>query len=548
MLKNSSKKKSSIGFSVGNNVVVLAVFLLTSYPMYTNDLDVMMQAALYGVGNGVQTAHILFSNILIGGFLKLLCAAVPSVAWYTVLQYVVVFLSLTQIGVIFLSKKMNKSGLIIYNILIIFLGYECYMRPSYLKTAALLAASGMYLLWDALKKDKCHFIRLLVVIVELVVASMICWRATLISAVFAVFGMLLFTVIQDIALLGKIRFWVQLMVVLIVTTASGLLFKNYDDSQYTDEQYKLAAEYRNSIERIAGFEYIDYTKELASEVGLEKEAHFHCLMNGLYISKDNKALDVIEQLAGMRKDLSGENILKFFRKIPVALFYVGMFYCWLIFFVLVGVSKIGNKKGILGAAVIHLISCTFVVYFMNLWGRQTAEIVVLIPLCIAIFMMSENISFEDKKKVGMYLLIMSIVLYGRYSNYIITYATDMTMEEELDSKYLYDEKTVSKKNKLSDDELVVGVDTNGEEVKYDNRVHLIDLNAFLKRFPAFTIYPSKLCERRPMIVANGAYGMYSGFTSYTNVPSVTEENDFEWVVGSGKVWKLLINYDESESE
>lgn len=548
-IKNILKDKSkNIWIAILCNVILLGFFLLIAYPMYTNDLDVMMQAALYGVGNGVKTAHILFSNVLIGAFLKVLGTVAPKIAWYTVLLYMINFLSLTQIGVAFLKERVKKSSIIIYNILVVFLGFECYMRPSYLKTAALLTGAAIYLLFSVLISGKLCVLRSILVILELTMASMISWRATIISATIVGIGMMLVILWRDLKNFKKVFFWIQLSVVLVASVILGLCLKKYDDSQYREEQYQMASEYRSSVERLTGFEYIAYSEEMLDELGLENKTHYHHIMNGVYISKDNKALEIIKKLASKTREVNGTNILEYFRTFPISLFYVGMFYCWLILFVFIAVSKKKSKKRLLVIFVLQLILSTLVLYFMNLWGRQPAEIVALMPLCLSVFMECDDITFEDTKTVCVYLLVMSVILYGKFSHYIVTYVTENTTAEELDAYYLYDEENVSKKDRLEPQELIAGVDSDGEEVQYDNRVHLVNLNEFLKRFSAFTVYTPSLCERHPMIVANGAYGMYSGFTSYTNVPSVTEEDDFEWVVGSGKIWKLLINYDESESE
>ena len=456
------------------------------------------------------------------------------------------FFGLTQIGIVFLKDRINKSSIIIYNILVVFMGFECYMRPSYLKTAALLAGAGIYLLFYVLSSDKLFVFRSILVILELTIASMISWRSTIISATITGIGMLLLMLQRDLRDFKKVVFWIQLSVVIVASVVLGLCLKKYDDSQYRDEQYQSASAYRSSVERISGFGSVTYTDELLDELGLDKETHFYHIVNGVYITKDNKALDITNKLAGMKKEIDGENILTFFRTVPISFFYIGMFYCWIILFVFIAVSQKKNKKRLLIVSALQLILSILVLYFMNLWGRQPAEMVALMPLCLPLFMACDDITFEDAKTVGVYLLVVSVILYGKFSYCVVTNVTENTMAEELDEYYLYDEEKVSKKDRLKARELIAGIDSNGNEVQYDNRVHLVNLNEFLKRFPAFTVYPSKLCERRPMIVANGAYGMYSGFALYTNLPTITENDQYPWVLGDGKVEKILINYDAKE--
>lgn len=538
--------KNNVWIPILCNAVILVIFLLIAYPTYTNDLDVMMQAGLYGVGNGVKTAHILFSNVLIGVLLKILCTVAPKIAWYTVFLYVINFLSLTQIGVAFLKDRVNKTSVILYNVLVVFLGFECYMRPGYLKTAALLATVGVYSLYSILRSGEICIFQSILVILELTVASMISWRATLISVIIAGVGLFLFILLRDAKLLKEISFWAHLSVVLVLSVLLAVGFKKYDDTQYKEDQYQMASEYRSAVERLTSFEYIAYSDDMLDELDLEKETHYHHIMNGVYISKDNKALDITKKLASMKREINGTNILGYFRTIPISLFYVGMFYCWLILFVFIAVSQRKNKKKVLIGAILQLILSILVLYFMNLWGRQPAEIVALMPLCLSLFMVCDDITFEDTKTVGVYLLVMAVILYGKFSHYVVTNVTENTMAEEWDAYYLYDEENVRKKDKPDEQELIAGVDAGGDEVKYDNRVHLVNMNEFLKKFSAFTVYTPALCEQHPMIVANGAYGMYSGFAAYTNLPTVTENDKYPWILGDEKAWKTLINYDKQE--
>lgn len=92
------------------NVLALVVVLLIGAPHYEYDMDVMMQAQLFSISGTWSTGMIAFSNIYVGRFLKLLCEFMTGVNWYTVFLYVLTFMSLWEIGRLFLTRNSSRIG------------------------------------------------------------------------------------------------------------------------------------------------------------------------------------------------------------------------------------------------------------------------------------------------------------------------------------------------------------------------------------------------------------------------------------------------------
>ena len=74
------------------NAIVLVLVLLTGAPHYEYDMDVMMQAQLFDISGAWPTGMIVFSNLYLGRFLKLLGQWMTGINVYTVFQYVNTFL------------------------------------------------------------------------------------------------------------------------------------------------------------------------------------------------------------------------------------------------------------------------------------------------------------------------------------------------------------------------------------------------------------------------------------------------------------------------
>lgn len=128
-------------FPVVMNVIVMFLLMLLFYAKYNSEMDVFMQTLLYGTsGTGTPMSHLVFINVIAGGVLDLLIKIAPGVAWYTVMHYAGTLAALISISYVFVNRYgKTRVCKILATVISIFVGYECYITPMYMKTTILLA-------------------------------------------------------------------------------------------------------------------------------------------------------------------------------------------------------------------------------------------------------------------------------------------------------------------------------------------------------------------------------------------------------------------------
>ena len=181
------------------NIIVLFVLVLLFYPRFQSKADIMMQSILYGVANQKASSHLLFSNILIGYLLKGLVSVLPHCPWYTIFHYFCAFLALW--GISYVTMKQNKGymGIVIAAVVEIFLGYECYIMPGYIRTAALLSAAGGYLIFYYIRQESRKFSIAIAGAGLCILGSMVSFR---VFAIGTAIGVLLFLI--NYMILGQV--------------------------------------------------------------------------------------------------------------------------------------------------------------------------------------------------------------------------------------------------------------------------------------------------------------------------------------------------------
>lgn len=143
--------KSYINISIIINICIILVLPLIAYPRYEQNIDIMMQTMLYNIVGQESSSYVLFMNVIFAKFIKILIETFDGVAWYSVIQYIFIFISLTSISCLYLRKEDGKLRRTILSVFLIFVGYECYIRPSYMKTSAILCIAGVFLLSAAIE-------------------------------------------------------------------------------------------------------------------------------------------------------------------------------------------------------------------------------------------------------------------------------------------------------------------------------------------------------------------------------------------------------------
>lgn len=412
------------------NIIVLFVLVLLFYPRFQSKEDIMMQSILYGVANQKASSHLLFSNILIGYLLKGLVSVLPHCPWYTIFHYFCAFLALW--GISYVTMKQNKGymGIVIAAVVEIFLGYECYIMPGYIRTAALLSAAGGYLIFYYIRQESRKFSIAIAGAGLCILGSMVSFR---VFAIGTAIGVLLFLI--NYMILGQV--WGRLkrygMLILIVMVVSGGLFF-VDRYTYHSQDYLAdASEYRNSIEQILGYGYPDYQEEYGSELDLS-EKEYTLLVNGIFAPKQNEDLNKLQYISQDVFGISFSKVNSFFKEIPIGLFKTGMFYCCLISgSILIFSQKTYWKYVVINAVVVMNLALLSLFLWVGI-GYSWVYAIVFYPVCIFMLMGIRDIHKMRPQYLAVAFVLAGLVLYNLFSSTLIGSINEENIAQVLEER------------------------------------------------------------------------------------------------------------------
>lgn len=493
------KRHDAIVYSFFINAIVMVMFLFMFYSKYQNQSDIIMQSVLYGVSEtGIASAHILFSQYLLGSILKVLFDCIPSIAWYTIMHLVASFSALVVIGCVTLSRNRTKFGKIITCITLCFLGYECYVLLGYMKSAAILGTAFIYLWTYVIEKEL--FSKRYIIVCGLLAV----WSSLLSIKVFAVIvviGIVLLVIYcVNRGLLKK--HWKRNIIffVTVIIVCLGIYGIDYI-SYYNQDGYELELEYRDEFEKVLSFGAPDYDEDVAQTLNIDSSNTYNYLKNNLFINGNESVYETIEEMATMKKDISLKSINTFFKSVPISLLSVEMFYCWLILSVLILITADRESKKIVLYSFIVLVVVFFLFYLLNALEKVWVSNILLIPLVVHLLMAFHNIESKMNNSIIIYIFVMFFVLYSNFSKDITT--------------------------SIRNDDISLAFQNLDENEKY-----YIDLNNYFQQFSVYKVYPRAVCVNKNICTINGIYSFIYGFESSNCVDELDETANSKWLYNS----------------
>lgn len=146
-------KKNIIKSFIINITFLLLVILFCDMKYEVSD-DYIVDAVLSGAFGGGYDAHLLFSNIIYGYFLKFLYTYTSGISWYFVCQIIWCFLALWAITFVLLEHNQNRMGMILSLLTVSILSDDLYILVQFTKTASVLLFAGGVLFLHGIWSEK----------------------------------------------------------------------------------------------------------------------------------------------------------------------------------------------------------------------------------------------------------------------------------------------------------------------------------------------------------------------------------------------------------
>lgn len=335
------RQTSTVWFACVFNLTVLVLMLLILRPGYETNDDISISMIANGAW-GVRDMHVICQNYLLGKLYNLFYTVGHGmIPWYAVLQYTFVFSALTTVTCVLFRRLQSEQAFLVNGILLLYFGYECYIRMQYTKTAGIMLGAGAFLLFYEMEKEKIRWKAVVWGILLAVTGSLYRFEETAVCCV----------LIAGIGLyfLLNLKQWGEqkrkrLLTMLGVFGLTGILMVGcelMDQRLYASDpdwdtfmQYN---EYRSNLTDYSIPAFADFEEEY-KKMGINKTA-YKIFRTGLnFYDPDVYSLDTLKKMDELRprNNLSralAENFLKEFPvgyvKITVFLGFLLLAFLWL---------------------------------------------------------------------------------------------------------------------------------------------------------------------------------------------------------------------------
>lgn len=322
------------------NTLVLILLFLFFKPVEKSD-DYYLGEIAYGAFSGKYDVHLVYNNIILGYLIKGLMILFPNVAWYTVLQVIFIFCAFSILTYYLLKMKTERNIRLLIYFFLGWFGYECYIKITFTKTAAVLVATGVFMLFKAIENRNKIWIYI-VGFAEIFVG--ILYRRAIVSSVLGIMiGICLIDLIKQRKkhrVLCK-RVIIYLTSILIILGVSKLA-ANLNGYLYSLEegwnQYYHLNYLKGAIVDYTSNNY-DTNAEEYSAIGVSENDLAMIYNNDLYdfdyLSEDlvNKIISIAqtEKQSGEIKEIfKFQNIQDFFKTVPIAYIRLASFGCFIL--------------------------------------------------------------------------------------------------------------------------------------------------------------------------------------------------------------------------
>ena len=314
-----------------NVLIVLVCFFVFSPVFETND-DNGLIAIASGI-RGVRDPHIVHTNYLVGRLMTALYAAVPEIQWWSILQFFLMFASFALVTYIFIRRDTGIAKVLFITAVISFFAYEGYVRIQYTKTAGIISAAGLMLVFYGLLKDKPEK-RFIIPGMLLAIAGSF-YRIQQFACIVAVFAaMVVYAVMYYAQNFEKPKKHIVTAVAvgaILLLAAGGLRF--YDRGQYKDPDWAAYLEfdkYRTEVLDYDVPEYDEYTEEY-NAAGIDETA-YKLMKSWTFEDSEKFTADTFKQIAEFRekKAINAAFVMSFIRKLAKGLLNEATFLCFAI--------------------------------------------------------------------------------------------------------------------------------------------------------------------------------------------------------------------------
>jgi len=396
-IKDSYKNTMFVAFAY-NLVFMVLILLFCNVSFETND-DKGMANIMYGA-TGDYDAHLVFINVFVGAILKGLIQIFPTVPWYPILMYVLMFVAFTIITYILLKKNFFWGTLFSSGILI-FYGYNFYTLLQFTKVSGIATFAGILLLFFALEENKLNWKPIVLAMIMLLFG--VSYRFNMFCMIFIIMsGYGVYFVIRNL----RMREYQKIIKCVVVFVSAILLcfsLRILNSAIYAgNEEWSAYRTFNTNRALLLDYGFPTYEENVELYAALNiTEDDLALYKSWDFADPDKFNIDTVKTLVQekVNPDITIEYIKSFFVWFPLSM----LKYKWIsAYFIIIIASLIINKKNILWIAYELIMLCALQFYFFfngrYLMNRVDICLFVGLTTLLAVVILDRVPAVDDKMK------------------------------------------------------------------------------------------------------------------------------------------------------
>lgn len=453
------KKPCYLLFIILVNIVVLGVLLLLFEATGKSD-DYDMANALFGGIAGETSPFILYINPLLGYVLQFLVNIFPSVSWLYITEIFSIFLSFCIISWILLKKNNIQKFYLFYSVLMLFAGYEFYIRITFTKTAGILILTGfLYILYAI--DEECQKTRIIGGMMLILLGTL--WRTGMLDLIieifFSAFIAFLITSIKKGDKKIVVRTFTFIIVVIILLISGELIGRSRNFFYERDQEWKEYLSYNSARSALFDYGMPDYDtyKEEYNNLGVSKNDYLLWSKTANIADPDVLSVDMMKKIRSIKQDEENSSSIRTFWQASQNLldYLLGntMFYlliCCIVLLILCGEKR---KRIIIAPLCICLL---FAYYYMYFRGRTQHHVDACIILAAAVILLyygsnTKKTCKDTLMKIGLHIGLIFIIFINKFYEDITTSSYLGPSYADYKSERVQVQKNYDRLSLLSDD-------------------------------------------------------------------------------------------------
>lgn len=273
----ANSKRFDLLIALGLNVLIFIAFVFVIGVKYETNDDLALSLLVEGA-YGQRTPYMVYSNVLWGMMLVGLYTLVPTIKWYLVVMFLMLFVAHSASTYMNIRLQGRKVGLVMSTLMLLFLGYSSYSMFQYSRITPVVTASGLLLLFYAIEYAEKKYERMICLIVGgimVVWSSLIRFQMFALAVVLAGGAIGLYKVWQIFK--ENKRDWLkQIGVYVAVFGAVGVLSLVclvVDKMHYTSDNWQLYQEFNQLRTELWDYGFPEYApnKEVYNSIGIDEQ-------------------------------------------------------------------------------------------------------------------------------------------------------------------------------------------------------------------------------------------------------------------------------------